>query len=223
MCSSDLGRSDHTAGVYTAEGFARDVHELLAHVGWTDAVVAGCSMGGCVALACAAAYPNEVRGLGLIDTTAWYGDGAAKAFRDRAEAAREKGMRGLADFQVTRWFSDAFRERSPELVERTMAVFVASDFDCYAASCGLLGAVDLRNALPSISVPTTIIVGEEDYATPVAMAEFLHQQIEGSKLRVLTKGRHLTPIEMPERVALDLTSLAQRAYADTTGRPGARA
>ena len=107
------GRSDRVAGPYTAEGFARDVHELMAHVGWTDATIAGCSMGGCVTLAFAAAYPQQTRGLGLIDTTAWYGDGAAKAFRDRAEAAREKGMQGLADFQMTRWFSDGFRERSP--------------------------------------------------------------------------------------------------------------
>lgn len=207
------GRSERKAVSYTAEWFARDLHELLAHVGWSDATVAGCSMGGCVALAFAGAFPHQVRGLGLIDTTAWYGEGAAKAFRDRAEAAREKGMQGLAEFQATRWFSDAFRERSPELLQRTTAVFLANDFDCYAASCALLGAVDVRAVLPTIRVPTTIIVGEDDYATPVSMAQYLHEHIAGSKMQVVTKARHLTPIECPERVALELTSLVQRASA----------
>jgi pimeloyl-ACP methyl ester carboxylesterase len=45
------GRSERRAGQFTAELFARDLSELLDHVGWQEATVAGCSMGGCVALA----------------------------------------------------------------------------------------------------------------------------------------------------------------------------
>jgi pimeloyl-ACP methyl ester carboxylesterase len=95
-------------------------------------------MGGCVALAFAGLYPERASRLGLIDTTAWYDREAAANFRERAAAAREAGMAGLADFQAARWFSDEFRARCPELVRRTIAVFLANDFECYAASCALL-------------------------------------------------------------------------------------
>src|SRR4029453_10314698 len=44
------GKSDRHAGRFTAELFADDLAGLLDEVGWTDAFVAGCSMGGCVAL-----------------------------------------------------------------------------------------------------------------------------------------------------------------------------
>ena len=49
----------------------------------------------------------------------------------------------------------------------------------------MLGAADLRAALPGMTMPTAIVVGEEDYATPVAMAEAMQRAIKGSTLTVL--------------------------------------
>jgi 3-oxoadipate enol-lactonase len=195
------GRSDHRPGTYTVESFARDLAELLDHVGWTNAVIGGCSMGGCVALAFAGLFPARVGALGLIDTTAWYGPDAAQQFRQRAEAARDKGMRGMIDFQLTRWFSDAFRQARPDVLERLSSVYVANDFDCYAASCALLGDVDVRRYLPTLRIPVSIVVGEEDYATPVEMARQLHEGIPHSTVTVLPKARHLTPVERPDAIA----------------------
>lgn len=205
------GRSERRATQFTAELFARDLAELMDHAGWQQATVAGCSMGGCVALAFGGLFPMRALALGLIDTTAWYGADAPAKFRERAEAARAKGMQGLIDFQVTRWFSDDFRAARPDVVERTGAIFVANDFDCYAASCALLGDADLRPHLPGFRMPVAIVVGEEDYATPVEMARQLHQAIPQSRLTVIPHARHLTPIEHPDAIASELRSLLQRA------------
>lgn len=205
------GRSSRRANRFTVELFARDLAELLDHVGWPSATVAGCSMGGCVALAFAGLYPARASALGLIDTTAWYGTDAAAKFRERADAARAKGMRGLVEFQATRWFSDEFRATHPEVLRRATAVFLANDFDCYAASCGLLADVDVRAHLPAFRMPVAIVVGEEDYATPVDMAQQLHQAIPTSTFTILPHARHLTPIEHPERIASELLDLVRRA------------
>jgi 3-oxoadipate enol-lactonase len=205
------GRSERQATRFTAELFAHDLAELLDHVGWPKAAIAGCSMGGCVALAFAGLYPARAAALGLIDTTAWYGPDAPARFRERAEAARANGMQGLSDFQASRWFSDEFRATHPDVLQRAMAVFVANDFDCYAATCGLLGDVDVRSHLPAFRMPVTIVVGEEDYATPVDMARQLHDAIPHSTLTILPKARHLTPLEHPDRIAAELRDLLQRA------------
>jgi 3-oxoadipate enol-lactonase len=206
------GRSDRRAASFTAELFARDLLELLDHVGWPTAAIAGCSMGGCVAQAFAGLYPARAAALALIDTTAWYGDDAPKAWRERAAAARSKGLIGMVDFQVTRWFSDTFRATHPELVRATAQVFLANDLDCYAASCELLGNADLRRYLASLDIPVTVIVGEEDYATPVEAARELHAAILGSTLTILRGARHLTPIECPDRIAWELLALLQRIH-----------
>jgi 3-oxoadipate enol-lactonase len=80
----------------------------------------------------------------------------------------------------------------------------------YVETCKMLGAADLRAALPTLAMPTSIVVGDEDYATPVAMAEALHRGIKGSTLTVLAGTRHLTPLEAPERIADELLALMER-------------
>src|SRR5690242_3561001 len=186
------GRSGRPHMEYTAELFARDLAELLDHVGWDEANVAGCSMGGCVAQAFGGLYGERARALALIDTSAWYGPNGPKQFRERAAAARTKGMNGLIDFQVTRWFSEQFAASSPDAVNRAIGIFLSNDLDCYAASCVLLGDADLRHYLGSFEMPVAVIVGEEDYAAPVAMSEAMHQAIPGSTLKIIKGGRHLT-------------------------------
>jgi 3-oxoadipate enol-lactonase len=201
------GASDTPPGPYTVEQFAGDLAAVMDQVGWSSAVVAGCSMGGCVSLAFTAAYPDRVIGLGLFDTTAWYGPEAPQQWGERAERALAEGLEGLTEFQVTRWFGDRFRAERPDIVRQTVAVFLANDVTGYAESCRMLGACDLRASLPNIRVPTRIAVGEEDYATPIAMAEALHQGIEGSTLTIIEGARHLTPLETPERIADEIEKL----------------
>jgi 3-oxoadipate enol-lactonase len=204
------GASDKPAGPYTVELFARDLADLLDHVGWQSALVAGASMGGCIALAFAAAYPARTAALGLIDTTAWYGSDAPRQWAERAGKAAQDGMAALVEFQATRWFGDQFRAQHPDVVRESVAVFLANDVTAYGETCRMLGAADARAALPGMTMPTAIVVGEEDYATPVAMSEALHRGIKGSTLTVLKGARHLTPLEAPERVADELLALAAR-------------
>lgn len=201
------GASDKPAGPYTVERMARDLAVLLDGVGWPSALVAGASMGGCIALAFAAAYPRRAAALGLVDTTAWYGAEAPQQWDERAERALHAGLGGLIDFQVTRWFGDDFRVRHPDIVRRSVDIFLRNDLRAYAASCRMLGACDLRAALPMIAAPTAILVGAEDYATPIAMAEALRHGIRGATLAVLQGARHLTPLERPDDVATALARL----------------
>ena len=201
------GRSQRQASSFTSELFARDLAELFDRVGWQSATLAGCSMGGCVAQAFAGLYPARANALGLIDTTAWYGVHGPAEWQERAATARLKGFQAMADFQVTRWFSDKFRAEHPELANAPVAVFLANDLDCYASACTLLGEADLRHYLPSLHLPVTIIVGEEDNATPVSESRFLNEAISGSTLKILHGARHLTPIECPDAIASELLAL----------------
>ena len=207
------GASDKPAGPYSVELFADDVADLMDHVGWSSAVVAGASMGGCVALAFAAGYPQRVQALGLFDTTAWYGDGAPKAWAERAEKALAGGMGALVGFQKTRWFSDAFREANPDVVEKAIAVFLKNELPAYAATCTMLGNADLRAALPKFNFPCRVAVGTEDYATPPEMARYMAENIPGASLFIMEGVRHFTPLEIPATIAGHLKELAKAAKA----------
>lgn len=200
------GQSDRRAGAYTVELFARDLAELLDHVGWDKSAVAGCSMGGCAAQAFAGLYPQRVSALGLIDTTAWYGPEAPRQWRERAVEARAKGLPAMIGFQVTRWFSDDFRAAHGDAVKAVSDLFLQNDLDCYAATCAMLGDADLRPYLKKLTMPVAIAVGEEDYATPVAASQAIREAVPHATLKVL-HGRHLTPIECPDEIASELAGL----------------
>ena len=205
------GRSSRRTETYTAELFARDLAELLDHAAWDRAALGGCSMGGCVAMAFAGLFPGRATGLGLVDTTSWYGPNGREQFRARGEAARAKGMKGLLEFQVVRWFSDAFPKSRPDLVAKALQIFSANDVDCYAGSCALLGEADLRPYLPRLDVPVAVVVGEDDQATPVEMSRRIHEAIPRSTFTVLPGARHLTPIECPDQISAQLLTLLPSA------------
>jgi pimeloyl-ACP methyl ester carboxylesterase len=114
-------------------------------------------------------------------------------------------------FQTTRWFSDAFRAQHPDTVAALARVFQANDVACYEAACAMLGDADLRKALPAFRMPVSVIVGEEDYATPVTMAEALNTAIPEATFTVIRGGRHLTPAECPDEIAKLITAVGERA------------
>lgn len=68
-----IGDSDHPWGRYSCPEMAKDVLELLDHVGWTQRRqihVVGLSMGGMIALECALLFPDRIGSLSLVGTAA---------------------------------------------------------------------------------------------------------------------------------------------------------
>src|SRR5262249_20887192 len=205
------GQSGKPDGPYRVQQFADDLADLLDHLDWRSAIVAGASMGGCIALAFAAAYPTRAVGLGLFDTTAWYD--APDRLEARAATGEAKRLEAWSKLQSTRWFTEAFRAKRKDVLDAAVAVFLANPARCYAQACRMLGACNLTDALPGLKMPVRIAVGEEDYATPVAMSETLHRSIAGSTLAVIPNARHLTPLEFPERIVIELQTLLEMAPA----------
>ena len=205
------GSSGKSAGAYSLEQFADDLSDVMDGIGWPSAVVMGASMGGSVALAFAMQHASRTDGLGLVDTTAWYGPEAPKQWEERAQRALSQGLASMVDFQKTRWFGDKFRAEHPKTVELAVETFLKTDPTAYAATCRMLGSFDLRPGLRSLEMPVRIVVGEEDYATPVDMAKVLNEGISGSKLSVLSGRRHLTPLEDPQAIAAEIERLLDEA------------
>lgn len=189
----------------TIESMADEVAALLRALELPEAFVVGLSLGGCVAQALAFRYPRMVAGLGLVDTTCWYGPTAPQDWEQRAQRVRREGFPSMADFQFSRWFTPGFRAEHPEVGQRLLEVFCRNDVDSYVATCRAMGAMDFREEIKAITAPTMIVVGAEDTATPPSYAEGLRAGIPDAQLRVLEDSSHLSPVERPEGVfeALD--------------------
>jgi 3-oxoadipate enol-lactonase len=201
------GQSGKPGTPFTVELFAQDMKDVVDALQWPDVVIAGASMGGCVALQFAADNPDMTRGAGLIDTTAWYGEKAPADWNARAERGVKEGLGALIDFQKTRWFSDRFNQEHPEVVQGCIDTFLRNDVQAFASTCRMLGAYDGRAVLGKITAPTAVVVGEEDYAATPAMAKVMHEGIAHSTLTEIPGARHLTPLETPTVIADHLRRL----------------
>jgi 3-oxoadipate enol-lactonase len=196
------GRTSWDREPFSIEDMAGDLGDALDSLGLDSVHLLGMSMGGSVAMTFAGKYPDRVRSLTLADTTAWYGENAVTAWRERAEKAVGVPREKQVTFQVDRWFSEPFRAGHPSEVQRVVDIFVDTDSEAHAAASLAMGAMDSRHLLPSVTARTLVLVGEQDYATPPAMAEVLAQEIPATRLLVLPGLRHLSLVEKPELAAL---------------------
>lgn len=179
----------------TIEAIADRIALALVNIGVDRASVVGASLGGCVAQALAIQHGTLVSGLGLVDTTSDYND--PDAWTARAATARREGFAAMADFQGSRWFTKDFREQHAEELDRLLRIFAQADVDAYEAICHAMGTVNLTPRLHEIVSPTAIVVGADDYATPVAHAEVIAANIAGASLTVIDAASHLGIIEKP--------------------------
>lgn len=87
-------------------------------------------------------------GLAVANTAARIGDQAS--WLSRARAVRREGMAVVAAGAADRWFTHAFRQKAPEVVEALCHQLTHTDAEGYAACCEALAAADLRGEVGQI-------------------------------------------------------------------------
>lgn len=192
------GGSDAPEGPYDQEGLAADFRSLLGHLGLGPVDFIGLSMGGMIGMTLAASYPELLRSVVLCDTMCEVPDAFRGALDERIGVARSKGMETLVEPTVARWFTPPFVARNPPILETVRHDIRTTPVAGYAGCCGAIKTLALRDRIGAIRIPTLVIVGKDDPATPVAASEVIHRAIGGSKLAILDQASHLSNIEQPE-------------------------
>ncbi len=186
-------------GPYTMDRYADDVGALLDALQIEQAVVAGLSMGGYVALALWRRHRQRVRALVLSDTraSADTAEGARKRL-DLIEVARAQGVDAVIALQLPGLIGKSTREKHPDLVEPIRSIMARSTVE------GIVGGLEAMRTRPdstpllaSIDVPTLVVVGDEDAITPVKDARVMHEAIRNSRLEVIPEAGHLSNLERP--------------------------
>ena len=181
----------------TIADLGAEVIELLDHLGAGPVSMAGVSLGGMVAMWLGAHHPERVDRLVLACTAAALPP--PEAWEQRAAAVRADGVVALLDTLMARWFTPGYEDRRPGTRDRIGAMLAAADPEGYAACCEVIGAMDQRPDLVSITAPTLVIAGASDPVTPPAMALELAGAIPGAGLVVLPGAAHLANIEQADR------------------------
>jgi 3-oxoadipate enol-lactonase len=198
------GNSDVPPGPYAIDDLAADLIALLDTLGLERVSFCGLSLGGMVGLQVAASEPRRIERLAVCCTGARLRP--ASLWINRANQVRRHGTASVAETVSGRWFTPAFRERSPEQVRRAVAMLVATPAEGYAGCCEAIAGMDLRPILTRIVAPTLVIAGSDDRATPVAYSRAIAASIPKARLAVVSGAAHLANLEQPERITKLLVS-----------------
>ncbi len=190
------GASEAPVEAYTIEQLGRDLLGLLDALQIEQAHICGLSLGGMVALWFAANFPERVTRAVFADTAARIG--TAESWSTRIAQVRAGGMGAVGEMVLARFLTERFRRHHPDVALQVRNMIESTNPQGYISACVALRDADLHAALHAICVPSLIIVGEEDEATPPAQAQDLHSALKGSELVALREAAHLSNVEQPE-------------------------
>jgi 3-oxoadipate enol-lactonase len=192
------GKSSVPKGPYSMERLGRDVVAVLDALGIARINWCGLSMGGMVGMWLGANAGDRIDKLILSNTASYYPD--KSVWNGRIKMVRDKGLEGIADANMERWFTKGFRERALEQTQRIRDMFLATNVDGYIGCGEAIRDMDHRPLLAKIVAPTLVIAGRHDLATPLEGNEFISQHIPDARLAVL-EAAHIANIEQPQAYA----------------------
>jgi 3-oxoadipate enol-lactonase len=185
---------------------------VLDALGAASAVVCGLSMGGYVLFELLRRHGERVRAAVLCGTRPNADTEEGRRGRDESAAvAREQGVTAVGERMLPRLLTARTQREQPELVEHYREMVSRWSVEGMA---GALSAMrdrpDSTALLPDIRVPTLVLVGSEDAASPVPVAQAMVAAIPGAQLALVPQAGHLAPLEQPLSASRALVEFLER-------------
>lgn len=212
------GRSDHPEAGYDFEDFSTDLVSLFQYLDISDALLAGWSMGGQIALQALGRLEERLAGLVLISATPCFT--ACESFPHGLNRAEVDGMslklrrnivRALDGFTTLMFAAGELEDQLlAAQVRQILAEVAVPDSSVALQSLQALAGSDMRPLLASVNLPTLIVNGDQDRICLPGAAEYLTQQIAGSEQVVFSGCGHAPFLTRSKQFAGSLIDFSRR-------------
>ena len=202
-------RSARVEGPLSIARLVDALQSVCVRLGVERAHWIGHSLGTIVCQHLAVAAPKLVRSVALFGPLLAPPEAARTAIRARGAKARSEGVAGMHEIAlglVNAALSADTRERSPLAVAFVRESLMRQDPDGYARTCDALADAEPA-AVEQIAAPALLVTGDEDGVAPPQQVRALAEKLHGAKstrIAVLPRCGHWTPIERPDECAREL-------------------
>jgi len=198
-----FGQSGGDDDVFTMEGFADDLAELIEAMAITEPITfCGLSMGGYIAWQFWQRHQDRVARLILCDTRA--DADPEEVARGRRMTAASIGRKGVEEFvggMIPKLFAEQTVRERPDVIEETHRVMLGTrPVSVAAALKGMAERVDMTDALPECTVPTLVICGEHDSISPSDEMRAFAKAMPHAQFVEVPNAGHMAPLEQPDVV-----------------------
>ena len=192
------GLSDLGDVPYTIKTHIDDLVALMDYLKLSSSIIIGLSVGGLIAQGLFHFRPDLVNCLILCDTAAKIG--THEMWNDRIKIVEEKGLSGIVDANMERWFTDDFHANNAVELEGYKNMFTRTPARGYIGTAMAIRDADFREEAPNITVPTICIVGDQDGATSPDMVRSTAELIPSSEFKKIDGAAHIPCVEKPEEL-----------------------
>lgn len=199
---SQLGAAHPERGI-TMDEYADDVAELLDKLGIDEPIVlVGFSMGGYIAWQFLRKFADRVRALVQCDTKAAADTDEARANRHKmADNVAQWGAPRIAEMIGPTLLAQQTFDSRPQAVATIRRVVGSSAPEAIAAAQrGMAIRPDMTSLLPKITVPTLVVVGQEDGLSPPQEMRGIADAIPNAQFVEIPAAGHMTTVENPAAV-----------------------
>jgi len=180
------GLSAKPPGPYRLDDFVDQLDRLATALELAQFDLAGFSMGGMVAEAFAARFPERVRRLALLHTVHDRNSAERAAVAARLAQVETGDLEGSIEAAIARWLNATFRKSHPDAVAAVERRMRGNDRAAYLASYRVFATAD-ADVLPVIDrirCPILVLTGEHDSGSTPAMAKSLVARLVASRIRL---------------------------------------
>lgn len=208
-----FGATGVTPGTVAMSQMADDLAALLDALKITEPVFfCGLSMGGYVGWQFIERHAHRLAGVILCDTRAQADTTKERETRlETAAKVLKEGPAFLADSMPKKLFSELAHKEQGALINATKVVIRKGNPEGIAAAArGMAARPDVRDRLPSIELPSLVIVGTDD---AISTADEMREIAEALPVSMFTEvpgAGHMSPLEAPDVVNTAILEFVQR-------------
>ena len=179
--------------------FARQLLGLMDELGMRQATLVGFSLGGMINRRLAMDHPERVGALVILNSPHERDPAAQRLAERQALDSAAGGPGATLDAAIQLWFTESFRARRDDYIDRVRAWVLANDAEIYAACRQVLafGVLELIRPQPPIEIPTLVMTCEHDSGSTPDMSLSIAAEIDGAQVIIVPQLQHMGLVENP--------------------------
>jgi 3-oxoadipate enol-lactonase len=190
------GATSAPQGPYTLDMLADDVLALTKQLNVQKGYYCGLSIGGMIGQTIAIRGGHPFTKMVLADTTHTQPPEAIKQWEDRINIAKSKGMPGLVDGTMERWFTEPYRKKNSPEFQKIRDLVLKTPVAGFVGCGQAIMKLNTTARLKDIKLPVLAITGEHDGAA--AGTKYIGEHVPGAKFVNIPQAAHIANIEQPE-------------------------
>ena len=191
------------------DDFSNQLISLVDELEMKKIHLVGFSIGSLIARNFATKYNDRLESLTLLCSIFNRNQEQQQIVKDRFELVKKS--KTLSKQALNRWFTDDYLEKHPNTYEKIRSILEKNNMENFLNIYQLFVNHKDNEQFEKIKTKTLIITGEGDIGSTPKMSENLSKVINNSKVKIISKGKHLCSIECADDVNMAIKKHIQNA------------